>query len=525
MPMTADTSPPSPHDPQGLWLALTASQLGAAHRVAGLPNQDAVATYQAKPDVVVAAVADGHGHQRHFRSARGSRLAVAVACEAAQELAARLDGFETAEQIESEALGKLVPAITGQWRAAVRHDLTSKPFTGEEEAERGAGDDALIAYGSTLLLAVAGRKWLVLAQIGDGDIVGIQPDGRPLLPVPGDLSLNGQQTTSLCASRAEQDFRIAVVNTAATAVLGVLLATDGYGNAQAADPWVDAVSADLADLIGDRSPEWLADQLPVWANRCASADGSADDTTIALLIAPSATGQRREAPVASVPGELPAAAARELADPTARVVPETPVTREQRLAKSVVPATVWSQAWDEGDAGVPGPASARRSRQLVLITGLVLVVVAALAVFAVTRLLAPPTTAHAGCPPSSATGQLVTGESTTVCDPSSGRMVQVSLSSLHGKKRVVLQAGRSVFVLVDNALWWRPISGGDNDWVDLGPVANGTQQSMCLVASSVVVTAKTGATWTEVKVPAASPVGMASPSPAATNVCAVGLSR
>jgi hypothetical protein len=55
------------------------------------------------------------------------------------------------------------------------------------------------------------------------------------------------------------------------------------------------VSADLAELITDRSPEWLAGQLPVWASRCASAEGSADDTTIALLIAPHpcATGPSR----------------------------------------------------------------------------------------------------------------------------------------------------------------------------------------------------------------------------------------
>ena len=110
-----------------------------------------------------------------------------------------------------------------------------------------SGDDALIAYGSTLLLAIAGRRWLILVQIGDGDIVGIQPGGRPLLPVPGDPSLDGQQTTSLCGTRAEDDFRAAVVDSWTTALLGVLLATDGYGNAQVADPWTEAVSADLAE--------------------------------------------------------------------------------------------------------------------------------------------------------------------------------------------------------------------------------------------------------------------------------------
>ncbi len=297
--MSADPSQQPPRDAQETWLALTASQRGAAHHASGLPNQDAVQARPVGPDVVVAAVADGHGHRRHFRSGRGAELAVAVACEAAAELGARLDEFETAEQLESEALGQLVPAITERWRAAVRDDLAGQPFTDEEEALRAPGDDALIAYGATLLLAIAGCRWLALVQIGDGDIVGIQPGGRPLLAVPVDPSLDGLQTTSLCGPHAEEQFRAAVVDVASTPLLGVLLATDGYGNSQVAEPWADAVSADLAELIGGRSPEWLADQLPVWASRSASAEGSADDTTIALLIGPAAM-QRSEAPTVPV---------------------------------------------------------------------------------------------------------------------------------------------------------------------------------------------------------------------------------
>jgi Protein phosphatase 2C len=338
--MSTDASERPPHDAEGLWLALTASQLGAAHIAAGLPNQDAVAAHQIQPGVLVAALADGHGHRLHFRSARGSELAVSVACEAARELAARLDGFKAAEQIKFEVLRMLVPAITGRWRDAVRDDVAAKPFTSEEEALRAEGDDALIAYGSTLLLAIAGLKWLVLAQIGDGDIVGIQPSGQPLLPVPGDPSLTGYQTTSLCGARAEEDFRAAVVDVAATALLGALLATDGFGNAQVDDPWADGVSADLAELIGDRSPEWLADQLPLWAGLCASTDGSADDTTIALLIAPSAVRRPRDAVPAR--DELSAAAARRLTQPPAKAAGRTAAAREQRLAKSAVSARAGS---------------------------------------------------------------------------------------------------------------------------------------------------------------------------------------
>jgi hypothetical protein len=395
MPMTAD-------DAQDLWLALTASQLGAAHRAAALPNQDAVAAQQIGPGALVVAVADGHGHRRHFRSARGSRLAVAVACEAARELIARLDGFETAGQIQSEALRKLVPAITGRWRDAVREDVAADPFTDREEAVRAVGDDTLIAYGSTLLLAIARRRWLILVQIGDGDIVGIQPDGRPLLVVPDDPSLDGRRTTSLCGPRAEDDFRAAVVDGRTTALLGVLLATDGYGNAQVADPWTEAVCADLAELISDRPPEWLAGQLPLWASRCASPDGSADDTTIALLIAPSATGWRHAAPGEAAAAEVTTVTAQRPPEPTAMPVSEadTPLStseayapHERRLATSAVSA---------------------RSRRFMVLAAVAVVVIAAVAAFLAIGLGNSSGTASTSCgSPSAGTGKRVAGSAGT----------------------------------------------------------------------------------------------------------------
>ena len=69
-----------------------------------------------------------------------------------------------------------------------------------------------------------------------------------------------------------------------------MLATDGYGNAQPAHPWAGAFSADLSGLLAAHDPEWLASQLPRWAQRSAARDGSGDDTTIALLLAPVGAG-------------------------------------------------------------------------------------------------------------------------------------------------------------------------------------------------------------------------------------------
>lgn len=302
------TSPPpetAPGDGSGRkpdWLVLTASERGASHLATGAPNQDAVASERAGTDGVVGAVADGHGHSRHLRSARGSRIAARIGCQVAQELADRIEAQDiipaqlqdrpspqaTASALTGLVKEFLVPAIVNRWRAAVLADAQADPFTDSEQDQRLKGDDPAIAYGSTLLLGIALRGWLVLAQIGDGDVVGVRTDGGVLQPVPVDPQLDGLVTTSLCGPSAQSDFRVAVVDTVSTPLLAVLLATDGYGNAQVVEEWPRAFSEDLAWMLRDRDAQWLASQLPSWTARCASSEGSADDTSVALLLGPTA---------------------------------------------------------------------------------------------------------------------------------------------------------------------------------------------------------------------------------------------
>jgi Protein phosphatase 2C len=277
----------TPGNGAGGWQAVTATERGAAHRAAGLPNQDAVAVLPLDAGGMVAAVADGHGHGRHFRSDRGARLAVSIACQAARDLAGAPGGLPAAAEATAELRRVLVPGVVGQWREAVHRDVAADPFTGAEETVR-RGDDVTIPYGTTLLVAIGAADRLLLAQIGDGDIVCIRPDGTALSAVPGDPLLDGRHTTSLCSVGATDSFRVAVVDLASTPLLGALLATDGYSNAQVAQAWEGVVSAGLAGLITAGPLSSLAGELTAQAGQCASVDGSADDTTIALLLAPAA---------------------------------------------------------------------------------------------------------------------------------------------------------------------------------------------------------------------------------------------
>lgn len=158
------------------------------------------------------------------------------------------------------------------------------------------GENATVPYGSTLLLAAISGPWLVLLQIGDGDILIAGSDGGTSVPVPGDPLLDGRVTTSLCSSRAMHLFRTVVIDLERTDVVIVLLASDGFGNAQIEDDWQPAVGRDLARLHDEYGPQWVGGHMWDWADRCASSDGSGDDTSLVLML------RSRQAPEQSETG-------------------------------------------------------------------------------------------------------------------------------------------------------------------------------------------------------------------------------
>jgi hypothetical protein len=271
--------------PAASWEAYLTSAIGADHVRAGTPNQDAIAAtkfeFPGAPSLLAFAVADGHGHPRHFRSDRGSKLAVAVAVSTARAWA---DTVHAGTAVTQAATSQLVSAVVADWRELVAADLAADPLSDTQLSRLLPDDPPEIPYGATLLLGVLRPDVAVLAQIGDGEIFLVLPDGRHLAPIPADSRLDGTQTTSLCQADAVPAFRIAVVNVAKTQVFGIFAATDGYGNAQAEARWQEGVAADLVALGSEHGLEWIGSQLGGWAALCASSDGSGDDSTVALAL-------------------------------------------------------------------------------------------------------------------------------------------------------------------------------------------------------------------------------------------------
>jgi len=134
----------------------------------------------------------------------------------------------------------------------------------------------------------------VCAQIGDGDMLAVRPDGSSFSPVAGDDRLDGRRTTSLCQPDALASFRTGAHDLRRVPLAALLLATDGYGNAQADEPWQPSVGRDLAKLAARHDRHWFEQEVPGWARRCASAEGSGDDATIALLLPGAARGAEED---------------------------------------------------------------------------------------------------------------------------------------------------------------------------------------------------------------------------------------
>jgi hypothetical protein len=299
------------------WQVIIGTARGITHVARHLPNQDSASSGRiALVRGVVGGgreekeVADGHGASRHFRSSTGSMLAVRAALAVVSEqtaLAAEPWNAELADTL----CGLLPQAIVSRWRELVARHLASHPYTAEEAAAlKLTRDSQEIPYGSTLLVALIAGDWLVCAQIGDGDMLAVKPDGSAWVPVGGDDRLDGHHTTSLCQLGAVASFRTAAHDLRAEPMLALLLGTDGYGNAQGPD-WQPELGRELAGLAVEHDHEWFRRQVPLWAERCASGHGSGDDTTIALLLAPDsaklAAAARPEA--VAVPDTLPVPAA------------------------------------------------------------------------------------------------------------------------------------------------------------------------------------------------------------------------
>lgn len=295
------------------WRALKCSVKGHSHGT----MQD-YCDYWASPrgDVVVAAVADGHGGARYFRSDRGARFAVEVALDLAGmpfgRPPARGQGLLAVTHVpgsEHAWLKKgLSESIAREWRERVRADLRSEPLRPEEVATLAEGRDLapeqreLMPYGSTLLLAITHSASVGYLQVGDGDILELGgASGDVYCPLSHDPALVANETHSLCSfvenprrkalDEPSWDYRpweharslFRPTSDESPAPLLILLATDGYSNSFKDYAGFEQIARDYAAHLqepGGRSS--VEGSLETWLAET-SREGSGDDISVVLI--------------------------------------------------------------------------------------------------------------------------------------------------------------------------------------------------------------------------------------------------
>ena len=142
--------------------------------------------------------------------------------------------------------------------------------------------EPILAYGATLLAALATVRGILLTQLGDGDILVVGWNDEVSRPLPRDQRLTGNRTTSLCLADAERDFRAVYIDDRHERVQLVVLTTDGYANSFRSDSDFLQIGIDFAAMVRARGAQTVAGELePIL--REASEQGSGDDITLALI--------------------------------------------------------------------------------------------------------------------------------------------------------------------------------------------------------------------------------------------------
>lgn len=249
---------------------------GASHEESGECCQDSARIFTSD-DLAVAAVSDGHGSEKHFRSAVGSEMATRIAIRSICDFSERNGGLDVLFRSNPEKTARRIAAnmICG-WNGEISAHLGLFPLTPREQAvcDKFGGIPAESMYGATLIAAAITKQGYFGLQIGDGSFCALS-DGNITTPVPADAALVGNLTTSLCDSDAINSFRFFYRSGNAE---GIMLSSDGLINSFRCEEDFLKFGRRVINSVRDGSEQFLGEHLK---NR--SRLGSRDDISVAAL--------------------------------------------------------------------------------------------------------------------------------------------------------------------------------------------------------------------------------------------------
>ncbi|GHV84606.1 hypothetical protein AGMMS50230_02140 [Spirochaetia bacterium] len=210
-----------------MYEAFSTSCIGSSHLKHDKDIEDRTAHYT-NAKMSLAVVADGHGADECFRSAKGAEIAVKCAIKAMHDFITELEPLFTvrffhkseppSQEEFDKLLANLVKHIIAQWHDQMEQHYKTEPFTAEDLEKTGgkyrekfeAGTDYYKAYGTTLIAAAVTQKYWFGLHIGDGRLTALYKDGTFDQPVPWDDNCFLNRTSSICDDDAAESARFYV---------------------------------------------------------------------------------------------------------------------------------------------------------------------------------------------------------------------------------------------------------------------------------------------------------------------------
>lgn len=260
---------------------------GAAHQRNGLPCQDSKKIVEISDDIVIIAVADGHGSEKCPRSDRGSTIAVNTFCEVMKNY---LQSYGSNENdlsnlitfLNREGDMRFAQDICEEWQARVKQSYYKNKEEGMLDDDGNIKWSSVFSlYGTTLLGMMITNTFVFSFQIGDGDINLVTKDGVFALVEPEKFL--GTETHSLSKPDAWQKAVASIRRRDGEDEESCMymLSTDGFANSYTSDVEFQKTCSDYFGMIREHGAETVQANLKKWLTETSEL-GCGDDITVVM---------------------------------------------------------------------------------------------------------------------------------------------------------------------------------------------------------------------------------------------------
>ena len=260
---------------------------GATQQRNGLPCQDSKKIVEISDDIVIIAVADGHGSEKCPRSDRGSTIAVNTFCEVMKNYLQSYGSDENGLSnlitfLNREGDMRFAQDICEEWQARVKQSYYKNKEEGMLDDDGNIKWPSVFSlYGTTLLGMLITNTFVFSFQIGDGDINLVTKDGVFALVEPEKFL--GTETHSLSKPDA---WRKAVASIRRRdgedeESCMYMLSTDGFANSYTSDVEFQKTCSDYFGMIREHGAETVQANLKKWLTETSEL-GCGDDITVVM---------------------------------------------------------------------------------------------------------------------------------------------------------------------------------------------------------------------------------------------------